>query len=191
MKLNIGCGPHKKEGYINIDQFASFSPDMVMNLESFPWPFETSSVEEIYASHVLEHLGATTDVFFCLIKEIYRVMTPGGLLRITVPHPKHDNFLTDPTHVRAFMPGTFYVFSKERCQQMVAAGGNTTMLALALDIDFALEKLDLIIESHYRNKLQSGKMTSEEFREMTAWGTNMFSEIVVELRCIKQTDQLD
>ncbi|MBM3573457.1 MAG: methyltransferase domain-containing protein [Alphaproteobacteria bacterium] len=46
--------------------------------------FTSDSAEEIYASHVLEHLGFRDELPRAL-KEIYRVLRPGGLCRISVP----------------------------------------------------------------------------------------------------------
>lgn len=50
------------------------------NLSRFP----DSTVTEIYASHVLEHLGYQSDLPTAL-REFYRVLIPGGALRISVP----------------------------------------------------------------------------------------------------------
>lgn len=46
--------------------------------------FPTGSVAEIYASHVLEHLGYKRDLPAAL-REIHRVLVPGGMLRASVP----------------------------------------------------------------------------------------------------------
>jgi predicted SAM-dependent methyltransferase len=46
--------------------------------------FGNSSVTEIYASHVLEHLGYQAELSSAL-REFYRVLEPGGVLRISVP----------------------------------------------------------------------------------------------------------
>src|SRR5579859_5561149 len=72
IRLNLGCGQNKKEGYVNLDKYDSFSPDVVWDLERFPWPFETSSVGEVALIHCLEHLGASADIFLGIMKELYR-----------------------------------------------------------------------------------------------------------------------
>ena len=71
MKLNLGAGYTKLEGYINIDIRESVSPDMVADL-SKEFPFESNSVDEVRAFDFLEHipLGKTIDV----IEEIFRVL---------------------------------------------------------------------------------------------------------------------
>jgi len=187
MKINIGCGPVKMAGYVNIDKFPSFNPDKIMDLEKTPWDFEDNSIEEIYASHVLEHIGQTSDEYFNIVKEFYRVLKPGGVLNIRVPHPRHDNFFTDPTHVRAFTPGSFRVFSKDYCKALISSGGNTFMLAIALDVDFSLEKLEAVVEPRLVEMMNNGAISVEEFNKMSMWSNNVYSEIVVTLRCAKES----
>ncbi len=46
--------------------------------------FATGSVDEIYASHVLEHLGFRDELPRALV-EWHRVLAPGGRLRVSVP----------------------------------------------------------------------------------------------------------
>jgi len=48
------------------------------------WPIETNSYDLVYTSHLLEHLSQET-VYFTL-REIYRILKPGGGLRISVPN---------------------------------------------------------------------------------------------------------
>ena len=39
MKLNLGCGNYKMNGFVNVDKFADCEPDEVVDLEVFPWPW--------------------------------------------------------------------------------------------------------------------------------------------------------
>src|SRR5687767_8310331 len=112
MKLNLGCGQNKLQGYVNTDREPAVKPDVLMDLEKFPWPFEDDSVDEVVAFHVLEHVGATSEMFVRIMQELYRVCRAGAEVRIAVPHPRHDNFFDDPTHVRAITPMTLELFSK-------------------------------------------------------------------------------
>ncbi len=109
MKLEIGCGKAKTPGYVGMDQFPLPGVDIVHDLETFPWPLPASSVSEVKAHHVLEHLRNLTGV----MEEVHRVLKPGGLFRIKVPYFRHVGAFTDPTHVRFFTEGTFDYFSSK------------------------------------------------------------------------------
>ena len=100
MKLNLGCGNKIMEGYVNVDKFNLYDIDIKHDLERFPYPFESETVEEIILSHVLEHIGQDPDVFIKILKELYRICKNQALINIAVPHPRHEAFISDPTHVR-------------------------------------------------------------------------------------------
>lgn len=70
------------EGYVNIDWQAQPSVDVVHDLNVLPYPFADSEFSEVNASHVLEHL----DRPFLVMKELHRILKPGGVLHIKVPH---------------------------------------------------------------------------------------------------------
>jgi len=82
-KLNIGCGSDKREGYINIDIREEVKPDLVLNIEREKLPFADSSVEEIIAYDVVEHISFRRVEY--VIKEFNRVMCFRGKLKIRVP----------------------------------------------------------------------------------------------------------
>jgi hypothetical protein len=63
MKLNMGCGFHKLDGYVNVDLFPACAPDVVCNLEEPPWPWQTGTVNEVIFNHSLEHMGGDPKVF--------------------------------------------------------------------------------------------------------------------------------
>lgn len=88
MKLNLGCGSDYKEGYTNVDfsDVSSFGQkikvDLVHNLlETFP--FEDNSADEIVFRETLEHFNRHNGLK--VLKEIHRVLKPGGVLDLTVP----------------------------------------------------------------------------------------------------------
>lgn len=81
-KLNLGSGENRKEGYINIDWNSLANPDVLHNLNVSPHPFTDNTFDLIEASHVLEHL----DKPFAVMKELHRLLKPGGKLIVKVPH---------------------------------------------------------------------------------------------------------
>ena len=70
MRLNLGCGFDNRTGWVNVDKMPQSEPDQVVDLEATPWPWADNSVEEIELRHVLEHLGASTDTYLGIIKEM-------------------------------------------------------------------------------------------------------------------------
>lgn len=80
MKLNLGCGEKKLEGYINVD--ACGEPDIRCDLSVFPWPFEDNSADEVTSAHFLEHVQDYEKT----ILEMHRILKPGGILHFKVPH---------------------------------------------------------------------------------------------------------
>lgn len=185
LKLNIGCGFNQLDGYLNVDSFPDCAPDLLWNLESTPWPFETDSVDEIYANHVLEHLGQQTETFFAIVKEIYRVVRHGGEIRINIPHPLHSSFLIDPTHVRPLTADTFLMLSRERNLGWAARKVNVTMLALMLDVDFEPVSIAHVYDERWLNKLDKREVTQEQLREIAKSQLNVVREIQAHLRINK------
>jgi len=82
VKLNLGCGPMRKDGWVNVDLFDR-GADLQLDLRA-PWPFPDNSVSYIYNSHVFEHLEIDEEVPHFL-REALRVLEPGGMFDVLVP----------------------------------------------------------------------------------------------------------
>jgi predicted SAM-dependent methyltransferase len=75
MKLNIGSGKTR---------FPGFEPwDIKDGKPAYPLALPDNSVEEIYASHVLEHFSFRETV--AVLRDWCRALQPGGRLRVAVP----------------------------------------------------------------------------------------------------------
>lgn len=81
-KLNLGSSGFNKPGYLNVDIRESVKPDVLHDLNAFPYPFEDNSIERIEMTHILEHLEKP----FNVMRELHRILKPGGELYIAVPH---------------------------------------------------------------------------------------------------------
>ena len=127
MKLNLGAGKVILPDWINIDKFPIPGIEVVCNLFTFPWPFRSEGVEEMYISHLIEHIphdvfeialresGDTStevrrsdlDGFFRFFQEAWRVLTPGGTVTCIAPYWTWAGSVWDPTHVRGICEQTF------------------------------------------------------------------------------------
>ena len=63
LNLNLGSGSKRVKNYINVDKYKIFNPDIVHDLEKFPYPFDDNSVDNIILSHILEHIGCDANSF--------------------------------------------------------------------------------------------------------------------------------
>ncbi len=105
--VDLGCGYYKYPGSIGIDNGVGFAaqhakpdnlPDIFMDLNHNPLPFDENSIDEVRSSHFLEH----SDVMH-IIRESHRVLKSGGKFICTVPYansaqgmyPGHSIFFTE------------------------------------------------------------------------------------------------
>lgn len=159
MKFNMGCGHNRADGFVNVDASAACAPDEVWDLECTPWPWPDSCAEEVRFVHSLEHMGASADVFLAIMRELYRIAAPGCLIRIHVPHPRHDDYLNDPTHVRPITPAILRLFDRSLNDEWKAKGAANTPLAHYLGIDFATKSAITVLDEPWQSRLRSGELT--------------------------------
>lgn len=79
MKLDLGCGLYKKEGYTGVDPFVNTDIRRPMWDTGLP----DDSVDEIWSDHAFEHL-AQAEVIPTL-EECRRIIKPTGSITIVVP----------------------------------------------------------------------------------------------------------
>ena len=96
MKLNLGCGSTSLKGYVNADIAPLDNVDVVMDLDSHPWPFDNECAEMVIAQDVFEHLNDPIG----FMVDCWRVMLAGSPLVIRTPHYQSEHAFTDPTHKR-------------------------------------------------------------------------------------------
>jgi len=101
LRLNLGCGLQTPAGWVNVDYSVGamlaklpgiralrftrgqWDPRVVLAdlRRAFPW--RDGAAQVIYSSHTLEHLSAPDGARF--LEQSYRVLAPGGVIRIVVP----------------------------------------------------------------------------------------------------------
>jgi len=108
LKLNLACGQRKEEGYFGVDIAPGDTVDAVVDLEQFPWPIESDSAEDIICSHYVEH----TPDLIKFMDEVYRILKPGGKIKIVAPYYTSMRCWQDPTHKRAISEASFLYFNK-------------------------------------------------------------------------------
>ena len=96
MKLDLGCGTRKKDGYIGVDTRAFDGVDVVCNLGVDEWPWQDDTVEEVHCSHMIEHLTAPERIHF--VNELHRVLKKGAKAAIIAPHWGSTRAYGDLTH---------------------------------------------------------------------------------------------
>lgn len=112
--LNLGAGKlDSKESwgntkYINLDIVKYPGIDKVWDLNKLPLPFKNEEFNEILAYSILEHVN-----YVPLMKELYRILKPKGLIKIRVPHFTYVEAYADPTHINRFSYLTFFYFTKD------------------------------------------------------------------------------
>lgn len=80
--LNLGCGHCVNPDWVNVD-FVKTGVNVISHNLLEGIPFLNNEFDVVYHSHLLEHFSKVEGTNF--IKECYRVLKPGGIIRIAVP----------------------------------------------------------------------------------------------------------
>lgn len=106
VKVELGCGYTKSEGYIGVDRFEMPGVDIVADLDQ-SIPLESDSVDMLLASNSLEHLENLSHT----MSEIYRVCRDRAIVHILAPY--HNTSLNQANiyHKQVFNEDTFRFFT--------------------------------------------------------------------------------
>lgn len=172
MKVNLGSGFKRYEGFVNVDSDPITKPDYVVDLEKDPLPFADNTVKEIRAYHILEHIGLG---FFPLLQEMYRVCEHNAIIDIHVPHHRHDYFFGDPSHIRPITLEMMDRFDQQKNRRDLANDPGSTPFGISYGVDFE------VIWHHY----QLEPFFEEQFKTMTPDQINMtarmYNNVIQEL----------
>lgn len=156
--VDLGCGIAKIPGSIGLDLSRTESVDIQCDLFG-QIPIKSKSVDLVWARQFLEHIPhkihtQSRDGLFVVLDEVHRVLRPGGLLRVEVPHAYAFGAYSDPTHTRFFLPQTFNYFEPEG---PFGYYSTTKFRVLALRFTYGL-KHGFINEYHLSNRFHSARM---------------------------------
>lgn len=162
LKLNLGSGFQKLQGFVNIDVSDMSDCDLKHDLMSFPWPFPDNSVDHIVAKDILEHLGNNGEDFINVMKEMYRVSVNGAAWEVQFPHHRSDIAYDDPTHIRRLTQTTFRLFDQKRALELKARNQAESPLALIHDIDIEVADVQHDWATYWREQVDSKAITEKE-----------------------------
>jgi hypothetical protein len=192
-------------GWVNVDKFAMPGVQEAIDLFRFPWvrssngnPFNDSSVDEIFASHLVEHIPHQArmtdnvpdslhkvywplvndlDGFFVFFHECWRVLKPGGLMHVRCPYGNSLAGLTDPSHTRYLTAGSFLYL----CDDNREAAPFDYHLPMVFEM---IGDVEVHFTAHWQGQL--AKYSQAGINELLASQFNVIDELHITLRAIKR-----
>lgn len=132
LKLDLGCGNNKREGFLGVDMTKTPATDFVHDLFKFPWPFADGCAEELHCSHFFEHVPAMLRPKF--MEECYRILKPGGKFTVITPYYSSMRSVQDFSHQwPPICEASFLYFNKGWREQNRLTHG---VYAMKCDFDF-------------------------------------------------------
>ena len=115
LKLNLGCGYRKLEGYVNLDDRSIVEPDLLCDISNV-LPYRDNEIDEVRAFDFLEHIpiGKTVKV----IEDIYRVLKPGGLFEHFTPSTDGRGAFQDPTHISFWNINSWFYYMDDNYRNL-------------------------------------------------------------------------
>ena len=173
MKLNLGSGSNTLVGFLNVDKDAACNPDLVFDLESFPWPWQDSSVDEFLFSFSLEQMGKTRETQQQIWSELYRVAQSDARVRFVIRHPRHDGFIIDPNNIRPLLPESFLKLDQVR--------SFSETLQNTFDFDILKDSLSYIFTPEITRALAAGSLAQQELGMLLSRQNNIAESFSFEL----------
>ena len=137
MKLDFGCGPNKREGFTGVDQYPFDGKVDIVGDVTDPrfWDrFESDSVEEVSASHFLEHLTERQRVLF--VNQVHRILKAGAKATLITPHWNSCRAYGDPTHQWPPVSEFFWYYLDKNWRAVNAPHTDAQWLSWGFTCDF-------------------------------------------------------
>jgi hypothetical protein len=116
VRLNLGCGNTRLDGFIGLDLHPCAGADVVGSLLSLP--LVDGCAEEVLLDNVIEHV---LDIP-ALLAEVRRVCKPGARVKIVTPHFTSLASWRDPTHLHHLSFFSMEHFAKPAARHYVGGG---------------------------------------------------------------------
>jgi predicted SAM-dependent methyltransferase len=107
MKIYLGAGKDRKEGFLHLDRFPFPGIDVIWECPQ-RLPFQDSSVDLIFSEDFLEHIRPEDKI--PLMNDIWRILKPGGLMKHIIPLAGTRNDFGSPSHLSHWTPQQFEHF---------------------------------------------------------------------------------
>lgn len=108
MKIDLGCGRRKREGYFGIDCQALTGVDLVCDCNQVI-PLDDNIADEICAFDFLEHIN--NDKRIHIMTEVWRLLKPGGIFISKTPSTDGRGAFQDPTHYSYWNQNSFQYYA--------------------------------------------------------------------------------
>ena len=136
LRIDLGCGTKKEEGFLGCDQHPFDGVDVVMNMTG-RWPWADSTVDEAHMSHVLEHFTGPQRVH--IFNELYRVLKPGAAAMVITPYWASNRAYGDFTHAWPPVAESLYSYLSKPWRKLHAPDNDIEWNPAGYDCDFESE----------------------------------------------------
>jgi len=116
-----------------------------------------------------------------MMKELYRVCKDQARIEINVPHPRHDHFIDDPTHVRVITFGMFGLFDRKSNDEIKRRGSSNTPFAHYLGVDFVAESNMVVLDEPYATQYANKQLSDADVDLLCRERNNIAREIRIVL----------
>jgi hypothetical protein len=187
-----------KAGWVNVDQEDLPGVQEVVDLFTYPWvrqsngnPWNDNSVDEIFCSHIVEHIphvarlgsvvdkhlqqAARLDGWYAFFYEAWRILKPGGHILIVAPYAWSSGAVQDPTHTRYVQPESFSYFAPNpdapfdyRIPARFESADNPTMVLSSIGQQVAQYSVERDRAGRNENMIEQAELDQIKIRALSA-----------------------
>jgi SAM-dependent methyltransferase len=186
VRVDLGCGNARREGFVGLDQFPGPQVDEVLDLTADRYPFDDDSVDEVFSAHFLEHIDVPNHVF----EETGRICKDGARIEFWTPYAftneaflyGHVHGITEEmwlhlglSHRDAYLPLLRGRWQLDRFVFVVDQSIVDELTSHGVDLDFAIRYYkgvvhELGVEITYRADPSVPPTIPERVYASTRWG---------------------